>query len=107
MPFTFEIPYHAKETDRTNMDNAILWYVDAAASVPGVDYGAQFEVPLFRTSESDPDFEPAREAEVPDQMAEDLTQYRQPRGHHGEARPARWNRSLLRPGAKCEEWHCS
>jgi len=79
IPFTFEIPYDAKETDRENMDNAILWYVDAAASVPGVDYGAQFEVPLFRTSESDPDFEPAKESEVPEQMAEDLTQG----GSHG------------------------
>ena len=79
IPFTFEIPYHAKETDRTNMDNSILWYVDAAASVPGVDYGAQFEVPLFRTSESDPDFEPAREAENPDQIAEHLTRT----GSHG------------------------
>ena len=79
IPFTFEIPYHAKETDRTNMDNSILWFVDAAASVPGVDYGAQFEVPLFRTSESDPDFEPDREAEVPDQIAEDLTRT----GSHG------------------------
>ena len=74
IPFTFEIPYDSKETDRKNMDNAILWYVDAAAGVPGVDYGAQFEVPLFRTSESNPDFAPAREAEVPEQMAEDLTQ---------------------------------
>ena len=79
IPFTFEIPYDAKETDRNNMNNAILWYVDAAASVPGVDYGAQFEVPLFRTSESDPDFAPAREAEVPEQMAEDLTHT----GSHG------------------------
>ncbi len=74
IPFTFNIPYDSRETDRKNMDNAILWYVDAAASVPGVDYGAQFEVPLFRTSESDPDFAPAREAEVTEQMAEDLTQ---------------------------------
>ncbi len=79
IPFTFEIPYDSKETDRKNMDNAILWYVDAAASVPGVDYGAQFEVPLFRTSESDPDFAPAREGEVPEQMAEDYTQG----GSHG------------------------
>ncbi|MCH6569894.1 MAG: hypothetical protein IH794_07290 [Acidobacteria bacterium] len=79
IPFTFEIPYDAKATARKNMDNAILWYVDAAASVPGVDYGAQFEVPLFRTSESDPDFAPAREAEVPEQMAEDLTHT----GSHG------------------------
>jgi len=79
IPFTFEVPYDAKETDRKNMDNAILWYVDAAASVPGVDYAAQFEVPLFRTSESDPDFVPAREAEVPEQMAEDFTHT----GSHG------------------------
>jgi len=79
IPFTFEIPYNAKETDRENMDNAILWYVDAAASVPGVDYGSQFEVPLFRTSESDPDFALAREAKVPDQMAENLTHT----GSHG------------------------
>ena len=64
IPFTFEIPYHSKETDRKNMDNAILWYVDAAASVNGVDYGTQFEVPLFRTSESNPDFAPARNVKV-------------------------------------------
>ena len=79
IPFTFEISYDAKATARKNVDNAILWYVDAAASVPAVDYGAQFEVPLFRTSESDPDFAPAREAEVPEQMAEDLTHT----GSHG------------------------
>ena len=79
IPFTFEIPYDAKATDRENMNNAILWYVDAGASVPGVDYGAQFEVPLFRTSESDPDYAPAREAEDPDQMAENLTRT----GSHG------------------------
>jgi hypothetical protein len=73
IPFTFQIPYDSRETDRKNMDNAILWYVDAAASVPGVDYGTQFEVPLFRTAESDPDFVPAREAEVPEQTAEGFT----------------------------------
>lgn len=46
------------------MNNAILWYLDAATSVPGVDYGAQFEVPLFRTPDSDPDFAPTRETEA-------------------------------------------
>ncbi len=66
IPFTFEIPYDTRETDRKNMDNAILWYLDAVASVPGVDYGAQFEVPLFRTPDSDPDFAPTREAEAPE-----------------------------------------
>jgi hypothetical protein len=79
IPFTFGIPYDAKETDRKDMDNATLWYVDAAASVPGVDYGAQFEVPLFRTSQSDPDFAPARTAEIPEQTAEDPTHT----GSHG------------------------
>ena len=74
IPFTFDIPYPSKETDRENMNNAILWYVDAAASVPGVDYGAQFEVPLYRTPESDPDFAPAREEQAPGQMADDLYQ---------------------------------
>jgi hypothetical protein len=73
IPLTFQIPYDARETDRKDMDNAILWYVDAEASVPGVDYGAQFEVPLFRTSQSDPDFAPARETEVPEPTAEEPT----------------------------------
>ena len=67
IPFTFDIPYQVKETDREDMDmdNAILWYVEASASVPVVDYRAQFEVPVFRTQESDPEFVPGREAEAP------------------------------------------
>jgi len=40
------------ESDDSNSNNRILWRLDAGAKVPGVDYFAQFEVPVFRTSET-------------------------------------------------------
>ena len=69
IPFTFDIPYKVEETDRETVNNPLLWHLEAAASVPGVDYEAKFQVPVFRTQESDPEFVPGREAEAPQAAA--------------------------------------
>jgi len=53
IPVFFQIPSDCRESDDSNSNNRILWRLDAGAKVPGVDYFAQFEVPVFRTAGSD------------------------------------------------------
>ena len=57
IPVEFTIPYSASPTDDSNSDNEFLWRLQVEAEVPGVDYHATFDVPVFRTEESraDPD----------------------------------------------------
>ncbi len=52
IPVKFAIPSECRQTDETNPRNAILWRLEVHAAVPGVDYHARFEVPVFRTADS-------------------------------------------------------
>lgn len=52
IPVDFQVPFDAAPTEEKSDDNEILWRLEVAAEVPGVDYNSQFEVPVFRTSES-------------------------------------------------------
>ncbi len=52
IPVAFRLPADAVACDDTNPNNRVLWRLQLAAEVPGVDYEAQFEVPVFRTSAS-------------------------------------------------------
>ena len=54
IPVFFQIPTDCRESDDSNSRNRILWRLEASARVPGLDYFAQFEVPVFRTSETAP-----------------------------------------------------
>ena len=51
-------------------DNRVVWKLVVAADVPGVDYHAEFEVPVFETEESAKDFkiteDPSVERVVPE-----------------------------------------
>lgn len=49
VPVMFTIPSHAQPTDD---DKRVTWTLKAKAQLPGIDYAASFEVPVFRTSES-------------------------------------------------------
>ena len=53
VPVRFGVPYELPSTDVEESTNRVLWRLEAAASVPGVDYAAQFEVPVFATDKSD------------------------------------------------------
>jgi hypothetical protein len=72
----FALPADALETSGRGTDNEVVWRLALSAEVPGVDYASSFEVPVFRTAESDaprtPEEATEREAE------EDLSSYRQP-----------------------------
>jgi fumarate reductase subunit D len=50
VPFTFAIPIDARSTDERNSDDQIVWRLDVAAELPGVDYASRFELPVFDTA---------------------------------------------------------
>ncbi|MGA2795944.1 MAG: DUF3592 domain-containing protein [Thermoguttaceae bacterium] len=56
IPVLFAIPYECRPTDETAPDNQIIWRLAAKAKVPGVDYSAAFDVPVFKTAESNANF---------------------------------------------------
>lgn len=54
IPVVFDLPAEQPPTTLENPDDRIVWRLDAAASVPGVDYESSFDVPVFRTADSPP-----------------------------------------------------
>jgi hypothetical protein len=52
IPVDFQIPRDALACDNSNVNDAILWILEADADVPGVNYLDTFEVPVFRTKDS-------------------------------------------------------
>ena len=57
IPVLFAIPYDVKAT-RSESGNreTIIWRLKVKAAVAGLDYAASFEIPVFKTEESSPDF---------------------------------------------------
>jgi hypothetical protein len=53
VPIAIPIPREAPETSAVSPTDRILWRLEIGSAVPGVDFQAQFEVPVFYTSESD------------------------------------------------------
>jgi hypothetical protein len=56
IPVLFAIPYECRPTDETLSDNQTIWRLAAKAKVPGVDYSTAFDVPVFKTAESNANF---------------------------------------------------
>jgi hypothetical protein len=54
IPVQLAIPYACRPTDDKNSKDRITWRLEASASVPGIRYHARFDVPVFKTAESDP-----------------------------------------------------
>ena len=48
----FYIPQDCRETNSDNADDVVLWRLKVTAKEPGVDYAAQFEVPVFKVAET-------------------------------------------------------
>ncbi len=53
VPVRFPIPPDALPCDDHDSRDTVLWRLEVSAEVPGVDYASAFEVPVFRTAESD------------------------------------------------------
>ena len=52
VPVRFLIPPGQPSTDDSDSNDQTLWRLRARMAVPGVDFSAAFEVPVFRTAES-------------------------------------------------------
>mgnify|MGYP000492283956 CR=1 FL=1 len=53
IPVAFAIPPEAEPTDDRHSSDMIQWHLEARAAREGVDFLAKFEVPVFRTAESE------------------------------------------------------
>lgn len=53
IPVAFDLPRDARPTDPEESASRVLWRLAARADTPGVDWATDFEVPVFRTAESD------------------------------------------------------
>jgi hypothetical protein len=51
------IPYDTQPTEERTDDDEILWRLEVGAETAGVDYAAKFDVPVFKTADSQADFE--------------------------------------------------
>ena len=58
IPIQFQIPYDAPETTVEEGSGETFWRLKVQAAVPGIDYLADFKVPVFKTPDSSPDFKP-------------------------------------------------
>jgi hypothetical protein len=56
IPVLFAIPFDCRESARSGQNDGVHWRLEISARVPGVDYRAKFDVPVFKTAESRPDF---------------------------------------------------
>jgi hypothetical protein len=55
IPVAFTVPYDCDPSSPTPSSDQILWRLEARADIPGVNLKTRFEVPVFKTPESDPE----------------------------------------------------
>jgi len=73
IPVAFRLPRNVRQSDSTEARDQIIWRLEVRAAVPGVDYHASFDVPVFRTPESEIPLAPDEEEAFADPL-----EYRQP-----------------------------
>ena len=76
IPFTFRIPADVPGSDSADPSSQIVWRLRLAAGVPGVDYDAVFEVPVFHSPPGHPVGSEKNPMGDPDSVAP--APYRQP-----------------------------
>ncbi len=75
IPCVIPLPGDVQETAGRGSSDKIVWTLTVSGAVPGVDYESVFEVPVFRTAESDTPLPPEEPRALESAAAE---KYRQP-----------------------------
>jgi hypothetical protein len=52
IPFAFTLPVDARSSDDSISGHPVIWRLHVSAEVPGVDYAAEFELPVFRPTQA-------------------------------------------------------
>lgn len=55
IPIDMTISYESRDHDKSNMCNCVYWHMDVYSAMPGIDFSSIFEVPVFKTEESNPE----------------------------------------------------
>jgi hypothetical protein len=98
VPVAFALPADAVPTDPRASNDRVLWRLSVTGEVPGVDYAAAFEIPVFRTAASE---SPRTEAErVVDATITAPADYRQPAGSRVEVTTTHRGTELYYPPAR-------
>jgi hypothetical protein len=97
IPVAFAVPSDARASDDSDSDDRILWRLEVSAGVPGIDYVAGFEVPVFRTELSE---QPPTESEAALAGTVALGEYRQPAESRIELTTSRRGTEILFPAAR-------
>ena len=98
VPVAFAIPPDAAPCDATQSSDRTLWRLAVSAEVPGVDYAATFEVPVFRTAASD---QPRTEEELAVAAQSEVpADYRQPAGSRIQVSTTRRGTEIFYPRAR-------
>ena len=50
VPFSFDVPADAPSSEVRTPSDAVLWQLAVTAELPGIDYAATFELPVFATA---------------------------------------------------------
>ena len=98
IPVAFAIPADARACDDRNADDRIIWRLQVDADVPGVDYSSVFEVPVFRTAESDTPLTPAEATATRDPDLPAV--YHQPAGSRIEVTTNRRGTEIFYPAGR-------
>jgi hypothetical protein len=98
VPLAFRIPADATATEASDSRDHLLWRLNLAAEVPGVDYDSSFEVPVFRTEASDQPLTADEEQLTRDPLAESA--YQQPAGSRIVVTTNRRGTEVLFPAAR-------
>jgi hypothetical protein len=98
LPVAFAIPRDAVPCDPAVSGDRVFWRLDVTGDVPGVDYAASFEVPVFRTAASDA---PLTEADRAAKGAAAVpADYRQPAGSRIRVTPTARGIEIYLPRAR-------
>lgn len=98
IPVAFPIPADARASDDRNPDDRIVWRLQVDADVPGIDYSSVFEVPVFRTAESEQPRTASEETATHDPAAP--AAYRQPPTSRIEVTTNRRGTEIFYPPAR-------
>jgi hypothetical protein len=97
IPIAFQLPGDGEPCDTRNANDRVLWRLQVEADVPGVDYEASFEVPVFRIASVDPSL--ASAAANPDSSSA-VAAYRQPADSRISVHSTQTGIEILFPAAR-------
>jgi hypothetical protein len=98
LPVAFAIPHDATPSDPGTPNDRVLWRLQVAGEVPGIDYSAAFEVPVFHTPTTDAPLTDADRAAVAASLLP--PNYRQPAGSRIQVSTTRRGTEIYFPPAR-------